>query len=361
MNNRGDNMGGFNAGMGMFNNLMGSFADTMRNVGGSARDNTQNLGESLGNWGQRMGEWGQSMTGLLGGGNIGGNANTNQSRGNRQSNRQPNDPTQDPNFNPFDHVNFEGNRNAQNFFSNGNGNSGFNYHEQQQATFGPFDNARQQDTRHSHRQQQHNYEQRQRNRDADSNSEQSRSNRRVRVPAVEPDKILFNEAKAHIRVCEIDAAIEKLVRAMELNNSKKYSQMLAFCYLKKGDFNLAIALFKEMLSVDPNNSKLHRHIGICYMEKAKLASSMALINDGVDHFYTAYEVTNSELNYRNYLNAKKLRFLALAEAEHMRKTKVTESLRKYNIPLVENCLRKTYLEKHVNMPEHFKCAITLVS
>lgn len=371
MNNR-QGFQGFNEGMGFFNNLMGNFADTMRGMGDTSTNSARNIGERLGDWGQQMGAWGQNMSGVFSDANPNRRSNQNQRRNQEQYTRQNSDPTQNPNFNPFDHLNQGRNQQSQgfnHFFSNDNRNPDFSFQQESQTNYGPYNVPPQNHNRQSQRQQQQNNEQRHRHRNNQNNrdntrhsdDEPMRPNRKVRLPPQEPDKALFNEAKAHIRVSEIDQAITKLLKAMEISDQSKYSQLLGYCYLKKGDFNLGIALFKEMLNNDPNNSKLHRHIGICYMEKAKLASSMDLINTGVEHFYSAYEITNSDLNYRNYLAAKKLRFLAISETEQLRKTAFLESIKKYEIENIDAYLQKTYLEQNVSLPEHFKCAITLVN
>lgn len=374
MNNNRPGNQNINDNMGLFNNLMGNFANVMGNVGNQTTDSMRKIGESLGNWGQQMGQWGQHMSNVFTGNNAEPNItqhhNTRPNQYHYNYSEQRPDPNNDPNFNPFDYIypNNGQQQDGQNYFSNDYRNSDFDYYQENRMNFDSYDNHQQNNESRSNRNQrhqgyrhQHRHAQPHRHHQHTEHQNEARPSRRNRMEQTNLDKKLFNEAKVYIQKGEYQNAIDNLLQAMEINDLSKYNQLIGFCYLKKQDYNLALALFKNLIEKDPNNSKLHRLIGISYMKKAKLSSSMNLINKGVEHFYTAYEITNSNLNYRNYLNAKKLRFLAINEIESLRKTEFIESIRKYEIDDIEKYLKKNCLETPTNLPEHFRCAITLVS
>lgn len=363
MNNR-PGSSNFNQGMDMFNNLMGTFSNTMNGMGNQSASNMQNIGERLGSWGQQMGTWGQSMANLVGD-RPSPNSNfqpPNPNYYSYQSNLEPNSNMQYQSFTTG--PNQQQTYNQPNFSSHP-GNSQFNFNHQDQQDYGntsPFYGT---DGRPQNRGSQQNFRADHRypnsNRHNVHNDQQNhlRSNKRVRTEQMTPEKKLLNDAKAFIKKDEYDNAIDSLLHALEINPESHYNQLLAYCYLKKGDYSLAIVLLKGLIEKDPENSKLNRYIGIAYLEKAKQTSSMDFINRGIEHLFNAFELAASELNNRNYLNAKKLRFLAMNESEFMRKTDFIEKIKKYNIESIENFMKKNRMEKQQRLPEHFKCAITL--
>ena len=352
----------FNQSMGRFNNLMGNFANLMGDLGSQTSQGLQNVGEQLGEWGQQMGNWGQSMPDIFGDGNFssGGQNRQNQFTTTNYANNYYNrgqQPTNVPNFGFFNNAEagYQNQGDGRNYFSNQNRNQMYTNNNHQNNNTMPH-RAQRQHNNHRHNNR-HNGNPH--NNFQPTHRGQYRHNKKVKTEDMMPEKILLKEAKSYIQKEEYDHAIDSLLKAIDIKPEPQFNQLLAFCYLKKRDFNLAIALLTDGVSKDPNNSKIHRYLGICYMEKAKQSTSIELINKGVENFHTAYDITGSELNYRNYLNAKKLRFLALEEKALMKKHKLIESIRKYDAGNIEPLLKKTYLEKQTKLPEHFRCAITL--
>lgn len=351
MNNR-HGRHNFEEGMSMFNNLMGNLSHAMSNMGNSNAQDMTRMGQQLGNLGQQMGAWGQSMANAMPQNNLG-----------NQTNHQYNSNI----FDSMWDVNGDTLRHFQNLSNTNRNQNPNNQYQYQYSSNGPNTNTnintqRQWDnvSNNEHRQHQRPYNNN-RYYPSQNVNRTFRPSRRVRTEHMTPEKRLFLEAKTYIQKEEFENAIDNILYILEINPEPRYSQLLAFCYLKKREFDTAASLLRDLVTKHPNNSKLQRYLGIAIIEKTKVSSSLDLINEAVGHFHHAYEISNNETNKRNYLNARKLRFLAMNEFDHIRKTGFFESVQKYGIENIEKYLKKNYLESPQRVPDHFKCAITLVS
>ena len=108
-------------------------------------------------------------------------------------------------------------------------------------------------------------------------------------------KVIFDEAIALKNSGQIDAAMEKLNAALQMDPKQpNILAHLADCYYQKGQYDTAIENYKKAIELNPLDANLHTNLGNVYVKKGMIVEAQGEFDQAVKA-----DPAHADINYYN--------------------------------------------------------------
>ena len=108
-------------------------------------------------------------------------------------------------------------------------------------------------------------------------------------------KVIFDEAIALKNSGQMDAAMEKLNKALEMDPKQpNILAHLADCYFQKGQYDLAIETYKKAVEINPLDGNIHTNLGNVYVKKGMIAEAQVEFDQAIKA-----DPAHADINYYN--------------------------------------------------------------
>lgn len=108
-------------------------------------------------------------------------------------------------------------------------------------------------------------------------------------------KALFDEAITLKNSGQIDAAMEKLNKALEMDPKQpNILAHLADCYFQKGQLDLSVETYKKAIEINPLDANIHTNLGNVYVKKGMIPEAQAEFDQAVKT-----DPAHADINYYN--------------------------------------------------------------
>ena len=133
------------------------------------------------------------------------------------------------------------------------------------------------------------------------------------------------------------------------------------CYIKLDKIDAAIKYANKSIQLDCNNVKAIRLLGYVFASIAKQNKDINSSNKACDYFLQALEIKEDEVNFNNYLRARKLSNLLEEIEKNKFKGNLLTYLHSKNIlTSFENFISLNNTNSNRIIPKEIQCPISLV-
>lgn len=154
-------------------------------------------------------------------------------------------------------------------------------------------------------------------------------------------------------------AIEYYKKSVEFDKTGEVFAYISICYRELTEHDIALVHIAEAIKLDANNDRYYQIKGSILMELTKIHRNVKFAKEAIDDYIMALNISDYEINYRNYYNARKLVYLFQQSEDLQRKKWLVKKLNRYQINFGKFLKPNLYENKGNKIPDFYTCPITL--